>query len=101
MKRQRLDIDKSQLALLKALIKNCVPGKTVWAYGSRVTGGAGKKSDLDLAVFGCYSAQIADLKIALEESPLRVSVDVMDWERIPPSFKENIKQNYTVLQKGL
>lgn len=99
-RKPHLDIDKNQLVLLKALIKSCIPGKTVWAYGSRVVGQVGEKSDLDLVVFDCYSTQITDFKTVLEESRLTVLVNVMDWESIPNSFKENIKKNYTVLQEG-
>ena len=40
-----------------------------------------------------------DLKDALEESELLISVDIMDWNNIPDSFKENIKNQYVVLQE--
>ena len=93
-----LDLDKKQLNLLKKIIQSQIPGKTVWAYGSRIKGTAEERSDLDLAVFNCSGAQIFDLKTALEESPLLISVDVMSWEKIPQEFKSAIKKQYIVLQ---
>ena len=42
--------------------------------------------------------QVYDLKEALEESDLLISVDVMDWESVPDDFKENIRGKYVVLQ---
>ena len=95
-----INLDKEQFGLLNKLLTKYIPNKTVWAYGSRVNGQAGKKSDLDLAVFNCTPVQIMDLKDALEESQLLISVDVMDWNHIPDSFKENIKKQYVVLQEN-
>ena len=101
MKKQKgINLDKKQFDLLKKLLTKYIPDKTVWAYGSRVNGKAEERSDLDLAVFNCTPVQIMDLKYALEESRLLISVDVMDWNHIPDSFKENIKKQYIVLQES-
>ncbi|WP_424948254.1 restriction endonuclease subunit S [Candidatus Spongiihabitans sp.] len=100
-KEQLVDLDKNQLAILDKIIKRHIPNKTVWAYGSRVTWKASEISDLDLVVFDCGSAEIADLKEDLEESNLLISVDVMDWENIPDNFKKNIRKKYVVLQEKL
>ena len=93
-----IDLDKDQLRLVKKIIKQHIPGKKVWVYGSRVTGDAQETSDLDLVVFGCDPTEIYNLKEALSESDILVSVDIMDWESIPEDFKENIKKGYVVLQ---
>ena len=98
-KAQFIDLDKGQLGLLESIIKSHIPDKTVWAYGSRVAWKAGEASDLDLAVFGCSSTEIFDLKEAFEESDLLMSVDVMNWETIPEKFKENIRKKHVVLQE--
>ena len=98
-KERLIDIDKEQFGLLDGIVKQHIPSKTVWAYGSRVDWTANEKSDLDLVVFDCDPAKILALKEAFEESNLMVSVDVMDWESIPDNFKENIKKKYVVLQE--
>ena len=98
MKASYLDLDEKQLNLLKAILKQKIPDKTVWAYGSRVKKTAGKRSDLDLVVFDCNGLQILDLKTALEESSLLFSIDVMSWEQIPQQFKIAIHEQYIVLQ---
>ncbi len=99
-KEKLIDLDQEQLDLLHAILKQHIPNKTVWAYGSRVTWKAGETSDLDLAVFDCTPMEIYHLKEALEESDLLISVDVMDWESIPDDFKENIRGKYVVLQES-
>ena len=98
---QLIDLDDDQLRLIKEIIKQHIPNKKVWAYGSRVTREAQETSDLDLVVFNCNSDEIHDLKEELSESDVLVSVDIMDWENIPDSFKENIKQKYVVLQDAI
>ncbi len=96
---QLIDIDENQLKLAKKIIKNHIPDKTVWAYGSRVRWKAEEKSDMDLTVFQCDSTQISNLKEAFEESNLLISVDVISWEDISEKFKANIKKQYVVLQE--
>ena len=100
-KEKLIDLEHEQLGLVKVIIRRHIPGKTVWAYGSRVTWKASDISDLDLAVFGCSSAEVGDLKEAFEESSLLVSVGVMDWESSPEKFAESIGQRYVVVQRGL
>ena len=100
-KEKLIDLEHEQLGLVKVIIRRHIPGKTVWAYGSRVTWKASDISDLDLAVFGCSSAEVGDLKEAFEESSLLVSVGVMDWESNPEKFAESVGQRYVVVQRGL
>lgn len=99
MKENLIDVESKHLAILKKILKQHVPSKTVWAYGSRVTWTAGAKSDLDIVVFDADSKQINDLKDEFAESDLPFSVDVMDWGKIPEKFKENIREKYVVLQE--
>ena len=96
---QLIDLAPKQLGLLKKIIKQHIPDKTVWVYGSRVTWEADEVSDIDLTVFDCTNVQIDELKETLEESNLLISVDVMNWEEIPDNFKTNIKKQYVVLQE--
>ena len=98
MNLSHLDLDEKQLDLLKAILNQKIPDKTVWAYGSRAKGTAEERSDLDLVVFNCTGVQILDLKTAFEESSLLISVDVMSWEEIPQEFKSAIHEQYIVLQ---
>ena len=47
-----LDISAANLRLVTEILQKYVPGREVWAFGSRVTGKARKYSDLDLAIIG-------------------------------------------------
>ena len=95
-----IDLDADQLRMVREIINRYIPNKKVWVYGSRITQEARDTSDLDLVVFDCNADEIYDLKESFLESDVLVSVDVMDWENIPDSFKENIKRKYVVLQNG-
>ena len=99
-KKQTMDLPPKQYNLLREILRQHIPNKTVWAFGSRVEWKASETSDLDLAVHKCFGAEIADLKEALEESALLCSVDVLNWENIPDSFRANIKKHYVVVQQN-
>jgi|GEM_PF-656387 len=95
-----IDITISERKTLLFLINAFLPGTTVWAYGSRVKFTSKPESDLDLAAFINPGQQddLAELKNASAESELPFKVDILDWNTIPENFKQNIHQQYVVLQ---
>ena len=99
-KEQTIDLPPPQNKILQKILRQHIPNKTVWAFGSRVEWKASETSDLDLVAHKCSGAEIADLKEALEESALHCSVDVLNWEDIPDSFRANIKKHYVVVQQN-
>lgn len=95
-----IDIEDRHLALVKQILNKFVPGVPIWVFGSRVKGTTKPYSDLDLVIVGqqkipqqCYY-QIQD---AFEESALPYRVDVLDWHRISPSFRQVIQEKYVIL----
>ena len=100
-KKQTIDLPPPQNKILQKILRQQIPNKTVWAFGSRVEWKASETSDLDLVAHKCSGAEIADLKEALEESALHCSVDVLNWEDIPDSFRVNIKKHYVVVQQSI
>lgn len=97
--RQRLDITPEQLALLRGLLQQHLPGVEAWAYGSRVKGNARPTSDLDLVVFAQpdQKANVAALREALEESNLAFRVDLFVWDNVPEEFRKGISEDHCVL----
>lgn len=100
----RLDLSPRHLDILLGLLRQHVPGAEVWAYGSRVAGGAHEGSDLDLVLRNARSATepvsgLPDLQSALQDSSLPMLVEVHGWPDLPASFQENIKRCYVVLRK--
>ena len=100
---QRLDLRPQDLALLSALLKQHLPQTEVWAYGSRVNGDGHEASDVDLVVrqpedLMTKTTGLDELKDALVESDLPIRVDVIDWARIPESFRREIERGYVVIQ---
>ena len=101
----RLQLAPRHLQLLRDLLHAHVPQAQVWAYGSRVTGGAHEGSDLDLVLRNPTRLSTAcdgwlNLKEALQESSLPILVDVHDWARLPADFHHNIEHGYVELQAG-
>lgn len=98
----KLDLPESYLTELLALLRAHVPDSEVWAYGSRLRGSAHAASDLDLVVRDPIDPSKAQttmgrLREALSESSLPILVDVLDWARIPESFRTEIGRSHVVL----
>ncbi|NJM32248.1 MAG: nucleotidyltransferase domain-containing protein [Limnobacter sp.] len=101
-----LQLPAKYLHTLQALLAQHVPQAEVWAYGSRVTGGAHEGSDLDLVLRHAtdLTQEVegwVDLREALQESTLPMLVEVHLWPRLPAAFHSNIEAGYVVLQGGL
>jgi len=100
-----LDLPQKYLEQVKTILRAHVPHVEVWAYGSRVTGNGHEASDLDLMPRNPQNlpeetAALYDLKEAFTESNLPIRVDIMDWARIPESFRTEIERAHMVIQEG-
>lgn len=100
-----LDLPGRYLALLRVLLKTHVSDAEVWAYGSRVSGDAHDASDLDLVLRNPADLtrpqkNLPEFKEALSESDIPILVDVLDWARLPESFRARIENKYVVIQQA-
>jgi uncharacterized protein len=73
----------------------------IWAYGSRVKGGAHEGSDLDLIVRTRNNEKLPtevllELKDKIRNSNIPILVDLFDWSRLPDSFHKNIEACHEV-----
>ena len=78
------------LAILGAILPSAA---SVWAYGSRATGRAGRFSDLDLAIDAGRPLSVdeaARLREAFTESDLPFRVDLLDWQTADENFRRTI-----------
>jgi len=90
----QLDLNSRYLKVLLGLISVHLSDSIVWAYGSRVKNQNHDTSDLDIVVISkCYEfSDILSFREVLRESNIPVLIDVMDWNVIPESFKDEINQ---------
>ena len=100
-----LDLPAQWLAQVLTLLQRHVPQAEVWAYGSRVSGGAQVCSDLDLVVRDAADPTrpvpgVTALREAFRDSLIPIVVDVHDWATLPPAFKPAIERGHRVLQGG-
>ena len=78
----------------------------VWAYGSRVNGGAHDGSDLDLVIRTPSLQKVPldiylDLKEKIQESNIPIVVELFDWARLPHNFYPNIETQHEVLYRSI
>ena len=95
-----IDAAPADLAYVLGTLARLLPGREVWAFGSRVNGKAKKFSDLDLVVLGPKLSDSVrmDLADAFRESDLPFKVDLIEWETTQPYFRKIIEANYEVIQ---
>lgn len=100
----QLTLSARHLAELRALLDRHVPDAEVWAFGSRVTGGAHEGSDLDLALRNAQDpnqpvAGLADLREALQSSSLPMLVQAHDASELPLAFRAAIERRHLVIRE--
>lgn len=98
-----IDIRPVDLATVRRILNAVLPPETVvWAFGSRANWATRDSSDLDLAVdAGRPLTRLEETSLSeqFEESDLPYRVDVVDWQRISPSFQQAIGQERVLLPK--
>jgi len=98
----KLDLPPAYLHALRDLLAAHTPDAEVWAYGSRVNGQAHDGSDLDLVLrnpdqLDAPQKNLRRLRAALAESNLPILVEILDWARIPESFRREIQREHVVV----
>lgn len=94
---------KHKQILLDIFAKYLTIPASILVFGSRVNGDATNGSDLDLVIKTTDNTKIdienlTTLQQKLTESNIPFLVDVLDWNRIPDYFQENILKNYEILE---
>lgn len=80
--------------LVRSILAAHVPGYTVLAFGSRVTGSAKPASDLDLCIVDdppLPSHTLRQLQEAFSDSELPFKVDVLCWSHLSDRFRALIE----------
>jgi predicted nucleotidyltransferase len=94
-------IEAHQWAELSSILSARLPGRRVWAFGSRTTGRRVKRfSDLDLLIEGesLSLREAALLDEDLDESRLPFKVDIVDLSAITPEFRARIEPEMVLVQ---
>jgi len=94
----KLFIKPNHLKMLKDIFDSYCPQAEIWAYGSRLKGGAHDGSDLDLVVknFNAENKYLYELKDILNESNIPFLIDIHEFDKLPESFQKEIEKNYIV-----
>ncbi len=89
-----LALSAEEQRILRAILRTHLPhAATVWVFGSRATGRAGRFSDLDLAIDAGRPLSVdetASLREAFTESDLPFRVDLLDWRSVEAGFRQAI-----------
>lgn len=95
----KLFIEPEYLKMLKDILISYCPDAEIWAYGSRLSGGAHSGSDLDLVVknFNDSAKSLFELKELLSESNIPFIIDIHEFDNLPKTFQTEILKNYIII----
>lgn len=71
------------------------PVYRIFLFGSRATGSAAERSDIDIGIEGpapVPHAALAAIQEELEEAPTLYTIDVVDFMRVPEKFRKVARQ---------
>lgn len=90
-------LEDSYKAVLMNIIDKQLPGCLIWLFGSRARKTNMPGADFDIAIDAgrtLTSAEIFNLKEALEESSVPVFVDIVDIRNVSHEFLNQISQDW-------
>jgi len=91
-----INLDEKSREIIEMILAPYIAKGVLWVFGSRVSGKSVAHSDLDLVIRDDKPLPFSDylaLKDALEYSELPMRVDLLDWQRISPEFREVIAKH--------
>lgn len=97
-----ISVEPRHWRVVQDILRRCVPGYEVWAFGSRARGQHKPYSDLDLAIITRAPLPLpllAELEEAFSESDLPWRVDVLDWASTEPSFRAIVERDKVIVQQ--
>ena len=102
MKKPIIDLRPDHLAIVLGILRAEIPDTEVGCFGSRARWTSQETSDLDLVLRAPTPLPLAisgRLKTLFEESYLPFDVDLVDWHRMDPEFREAIRDEIVPLMK--
>ena len=92
----KLNVKQRHLNMLYDIFNSYCPKAEIWAFGSRLTDNYHDGSDLDLVIksFNDDTKQLYELKELINDSNIPFLTDILEFEKVPDYFQENILKKY-------
>lgn len=96
-----IKLNSKYTSMLNQIFDAYCKNAEIWAYGSRMNGDCHDGSDLDLVVinFGEKGKNLGELKQLINDSDIPILVDISEFDKLPPSFQNEIKRNSEIFYK--
>lgn len=89
-------LNNQELTIVKAILQEHLPNRTIRVFGSRAKGNIKPHSDLDLCIMNGAPLSLealGRLREAFSESDLPMRVDIVEWCTLAPEFQTIIEKN--------
>lgn len=98
-----MDIEKVKKEIVKIIEAELPEGYNAFFFGSRITGTAGERSDLDVGLEEKNGKEIpfeiiSRIKARCEAIPTLFSIDIVDFGKVSSDFKEIAKSKIKIIQ---
>jgi len=83
------DLERSLVQIFRSYPE--LAGSRFFFFGSRVTGRGDERSDVDVGILGSKPVPARvwlDLQDAVDDLPFLYKVDLVDFQRVSPAFRE-------------
>ena len=92
-------VTPEQKVFILSVLKKHFPDAKIYFFGSRTRGDFKKYSDLDLCIDNTEPLDLvvlSEVKEVFSQSNLPYQVDISDWQRITPDFRDLILANSVI-----
>ncbi len=99
----QLGLSEQDFQIVCEILDAHVPDRPVYIFGSRATGKARRRSDIDLAIGGNEPLTLQQrglINLDFEESDLPVTVDVLDLNAIESDFRGRIARDFIQIRQS-
>lgn len=97
-----MQLSDKEFQIIQSILKSLIPDAEIWLFGSRVKNQSAKYSDIDILAKMQKPIPLDvlfKLKNAFDESDLPFTVDIVDWHRVSPEFRNLILNDAKTFKK--
>jgi predicted nucleotidyltransferase len=108
-----IQLTRNHYIIIKKILRSYYPDAEIWLFGSRISGGAKKYSDLDILIKTASGLKIAEesahynsgiksfnIKADFSDSYIPFKIDLVNWRETSEEFRDEILPSAVKLEEA-